>query len=207
MNKAGTQIKLSDAVSLFSDKLLINNGPKSVDLYLLVLTRFRICVGDDFVSNIVKNKDNFDSFFEKIKEQHQLNETTLFIAAMHLRVFLKYLKENRYIDTSVDIDNIVNYNKYKSEYKKRFYSLSPESLYPFEEDQIRMYWLLQEPTLVSLRNAFKINLMLDTGIKSIILRSLLKENFNYSEQTLSVIGKHRSIQMPVGEETSILGRN
>lgn len=199
--------KLSEAIKLFWEKSLINNSPRSRMTYLLVLSRFEDEIGDFSISDVVNNAKNFENFFENIKDKYKLNDTSLFTASLYLRVFFNFLKNNDILDKAMDVDKMVNYEKYKNAYRERMHNLTPESLFPFEEEQIRIYWLFQEPTIVSLRNALLVNLVLETGVKSCILRGIQKESFNYEKKTLAVVIRKKLIKWKLSEETSTLAKN
>lgn len=199
--------KLSKAISKFLQDSLISQSAISYGQYFRTLQRFKEEVEDPDLEDLLANQKMIGDFYSRIKGRYNLHESSLFLIALYLRVFFSYLKRQGLISSEVAIDDITHYQKYYKNYTNHTRNLTPEALYPFEEDQLRLYWLFQEPTILSLRNSIILSILFDTGIKISALRKLNKKSFNFGKNTLSYIVNNEPREVSISNETSNLLRS
>ncbi len=180
---------LEKAVSEYLQYLRPNIDRQRWDEIFRTLHRLtEILGGDRELSALVNVKTMEDGILE-IKNQYDLRDTSTYAVVIQIKNFLKFCKENELINKRHDINLITNFRRFREAYYQAFKTDLPESIYPFDEEEMCLYWLKKTTTLNSLRNAVIINLLFETGIT---LRELvnLKKNSVKGRKVL-ISGKNK----------------
>lgn len=199
-------ITIKNALELFLlDRELKGNTQKTIENYKLQVNYFIDFIGHDPDVNelnlqtlkdyqfYLSNKDRYDNHPFKIKENGTIEKITVQSYLRQLRVFIRYLYDEEYIQT-----NLCDKFKLPKAPKKTIDILN-------EIEKQKLLNSFTETSELQLRNKTIIALMLDSGLRRNEVISLEYDNVHFSYNYLKVNGKgDKERLVPLGITTKKL---
>ena len=182
-------MKISNALELFLiDREIKGNTEKTINNYKQQINYFIDYFGDREVTEILlndlkeyqmylSNKDRYLNHPFKIKENGNIEKVTIQSYIRQLRVFIKYLFDEEYIN-----ENLCKKFKLPKAPKKVI-----EVLDNSEIDMIMM--AIKENSEYQLRNKCIIALMVDSGLRRNEVLTLEYDNVHFTQNYIKVLGK------------------
>lgn len=198
-------MKLTQAIEMFlMEQIARGNTKKTIDVYRRNLSYFVDFYDDIDVAELDKGKiinymvylrekpKNLGHKFKKVDKNKNVSSVTVQSYIRHLKCFLSWLFENEYIE--VDLSKKVKLPKAVKCIKRILM-----------EDEIKKIFWTCNATKESDRNKLIISLMLHSGLRVNEVVKLNWEDFNSTDNLLTVFGKGQKERIvPVGEFTSNL---
>lgn len=200
---------LSKAASIFLKNAIHTHSKRGYKACFNSIHRFEVILGDRPISDIL-NKDLIKLFYQKLQEKHAISSSTLYQTVLYLKKFYLFLGDKNIIEkfNEIELDDLLDYRRIWHEYYNHFQNdLNPDCIDPEEEDTLMYYWTHQEPTLISLRNAAILSVLIDSGMKIGNVVLLREKDYSFQDSSITYYFKDQTITAKLSRHANRLLQN